>query len=46
MRPDEISAVAKYDILICLYGEKHLKKHKREQIVTVTQIKCESYPDF
>ncbi|KAJ8975160.1 hypothetical protein NQ317_011989 [Molorchus minor] len=35
MRPDEISAVAKNDILICLYGETHLKKHKRAQIATV-----------
>lgn len=39
MRADDISAVAKNDLLICLYGERHLKKHKREQIATVTSNK-------
>ncbi|KAK4886952.1 hypothetical protein RN001_003223 [Aquatica leii] len=32
MRPDNISAVAKSDPLICLYGENLLNKHKRKQI--------------
>ncbi|KAF5303735.1 hypothetical protein FQR65_LT18965 [Abscondita terminalis] len=35
MRPDEISAVAKNDPLICLYGEELLGKHKRQQIATL-----------
>lgn len=39
MRPDDISAAAKNDLLICLFGERHLKKHKREQIATVTSNK-------
>lgn len=39
MRPDDISAVAKNDLLICLFGERHLKKHKRPQIATVTSNK-------
>lgn len=33
MAPDEISKVAKNDPLICFYGESHLKKHKRKQII-------------
>ncbi|KAJ8909260.1 hypothetical protein NQ315_011239 [Exocentrus adspersus] len=39
MKPDNISAVAKNDLLICLFGETHLKRHKRQQIVTVTSNK-------
>ncbi|XP_050512802.1 uncharacterized protein LOC126888505 [Diabrotica virgifera virgifera] len=39
MKADKISATAKNDILICLFGETHLKKHKRKQIVTVTSNK-------
>lgn len=39
MRPDEISDVVKNDTLICLFGETHLKKHKRTQIVIVTSNK-------
>lgn len=34
MRADDISAVAKNDPLICLYGETLLAKHKRQQIAT------------
>ncbi|KAG5865121.1 hypothetical protein JTB14_007299 [Gonioctena quinquepunctata] len=40
MRPDEISAVAKRDSLICLYGEHLLlSKHKRQQISVVVSNK-------
>nr|XP_015839877.1 PREDICTED: uncharacterized protein LOC107398856 [Tribolium castaneum]XP_015839878.1 PREDICTED: uncharacterized protein LOC107398856 [Tribolium castaneum]XP_015839879.1 PREDICTED: uncharacterized protein LOC107398856 [Tribolium castaneum] len=39
MRPDEISAVAKNDSIICLYGETLLNKHKRQQIATVVSNK-------
>lgn len=39
MRADKISEVAKGDLLICLFGENHLKKHKRPQIATVTSNK-------
>lgn len=39
MRADNVSAVAKNDSLICLFGERHLKKHKRAQIATVTSNK-------
>lgn len=35
MRADDISAAAKNDPLICLYGETLLSKHKRKQIATV-----------
>lgn len=34
IRADDISAVAKNDPLICLYGETLLAKHKRQQIAT------------
>lgn len=30
MRPDDISAAAKYDPLVCLYSEWLLSKHKRQ----------------
>lgn len=39
MRPDEISHVAKKDPVICLYGERLLNKHKRQQIATVVSNK-------
>lgn len=39
MRPDDISAVAKTDTLICLYGEALLSKHKRRQISVVVSNK-------
>lgn len=39
MRPDDISAVAKTDTLICLYGEALLSKHKRQQISVVVSNK-------
>lgn len=39
MIADKISEVAKNDILICLFGEAHIKKHKRPQIATVTSNK-------
>lgn len=39
MRPDDISAVAKADALICLYGEALLSKHKRQQISVVVSNK-------
>ncbi|KAF2886893.1 hypothetical protein ILUMI_19281, partial [Ignelater luminosus] len=35
MRADDLSAVAKSDSLICLYGETLLAKHKRQQIAIV-----------
>lgn len=35
MRPDKISSIAKHDVLICLYGEFLINKHKRQQIATV-----------
>lgn len=39
MRPDNISATVKNDLLICLYGEALLAKHKRQQIVNVVSNK-------
>ncbi|CAH1107416.1 unnamed protein product [Psylliodes chrysocephalus] len=35
MKADEISLVVKTDYLIYCFGENYLKKHKREQILTV-----------
>ncbi|CAH1984521.1 unnamed protein product [Acanthoscelides obtectus] len=35
MKPDYISLVAKSDYLIYNFGENYLKKHRREQLVTV-----------
>ncbi|XP_060519128.1 uncharacterized protein LOC132697593 [Cylas formicarius] len=35
MRADEISATAKSDPLICLFGETLLAKHKRQQIANI-----------
>ncbi|KAI4461702.1 hypothetical protein MML48_5g00002968 [Holotrichia oblita] len=39
MRADNISAIAKSDPLICLYGETLLAKHKRQQIANVVSNK-------
>lgn len=39
MRPDHISAVAKSDPLICLYGETLLNKYKRQQMRIVVSNK-------
>ncbi|KAL1487661.1 hypothetical protein ABEB36_015638 [Hypothenemus hampei] len=35
MKVDKISLIAKTDYLICMFGENYLKKHKREQIISV-----------
>lgn len=37
MRPDEINAIT----LICLFGETHVKNHKKTQIVTVISNKMQ-----
>ncbi|KAG5881868.1 hypothetical protein JTB14_008683 [Gonioctena quinquepunctata] len=39
MKPDKISEIVKNDLLICLFGETHLKKHRRPQIANVTSNK-------
>ncbi|XP_074031301.1 uncharacterized protein isoform X2 [Leptinotarsa decemlineata] len=46
MKPDEISMVAKTDVLIYSFGENYLKKHKRDQIISVCSNKMRELARF
>ncbi|XP_044590316.1 uncharacterized protein LOC123268918 [Cotesia glomerata] len=46
MAADEISLVAKTDIVIVLYGEQYLKMHKREQLKVVCSQKMREMARF
>ncbi|CAH1958498.1 unnamed protein product [Acanthoscelides obtectus] len=46
MKPDYISLVAKSDYLIYNFGENYLKKHRREQLVTVCSNKMRELARF
>lgn len=46
MKADEISFTAKSDYLISMFGENYLKKHKREQLVSVCSNKMRELARF
>ncbi|CAH0558692.1 unnamed protein product [Brassicogethes aeneus] len=46
MKADNISLIAKTDYLITIFGENYLKKHKREQIVSVCSNKMRELARF
>ncbi|KAB0804499.1 hypothetical protein PPYR_01469 [Photinus pyralis] len=46
MKVDEISLVAKTDVLIAQFGENYLKKHKRQQMATVCSNKIRELARF